>query len=1226
VSSLSDDALYAFRTNFVVTASAGTGKTFRLVALYALLSLGLTSKGEADEATAAAPILPSRIAATTFSRAAASEIRSRVEQVLRAVAADRFTPETEPYRAVLESRARAVGAPAPASSSMRRRAEEALHDLPRALIDTLHGLAARIVRASALELGHTPSFAILDDDEARKSAGAAVDQALAAALDRNAPAARYLLDAGGGLASARARIVDLLGRACEEGVAIGDLEVGDALEDRRRIVADLVEVCRALAAERSKAFAEPAAELVARAPSWIAGTVDEPLALALVEPLFTRRSPPRPLPSEEAFAAFRERIRGTTNGDRARRFAAFLARAPELTSRTAAVRDLMAQIAEGLHASRRHAGALAFGDLLVVARDALRDRPEVAARARQSFDVLMVDEFQDTSRVQRDIVYLLREQEDRARARPARTVPAARDLCSSGLLVVGDRKQSIYGFRGADVSVFVRVCAELAGEEARRALELGAEVAIEGAPNAALLTLRENRRSFAGVLDFVNHFARRDFVPNDGAGYEIRYADAEWLRPPPGRAGAASGPSVVLVDDGEELEPRSLPAVLRGATGQLREAFVTAALIDRAVRESTWGPMSFRDFAVLVRRRSTLPLLEFALSRQDVPFAALGRGLFETREVRDLASLLRLLIDPYDRHALATVLRGPALGLTDTSLALLSEPGSGLVPESGWFHDDGVAERLCPEEQSRLQRFARKLGELRTMCLCLGPSEALRHAIEQLGLDAVAAALPRADQRLGNMGRLVSLAAARGGSLPAFVRWLDKQIADEVDETEAAILSKEDDAVALMTIHASKGLEFRAVVVLDLGAEVRAPAPPIALWPGSETRPTRLVLRHTKPDGATLFTPEGAAFSRDLLAREIAERRRLTYVAMTRARERLFVVAPAAKPNGSAMATLRRMIGDDPASLAGAEVQRAAPYLGQAGRAESQAERGAAIDGPHRAPPDAPPEPRPLPRALTVSATPLSTFDQCPRRYLFVHEMQLEERASPKRSPDLRALEGDEDDPRSIGSAAHRVLEAWPLDRFGEPTNPDEIVAQLVRQGLAEDAPSTRKMAGGIAGFLGSRFAGAVRRSPRVRREEPFVLRVSTNAGTLAVRGAIDLVVEHPDGSAEIVDYKRSRATDPAAYAFQLATYALGARQKLGLRPSRAGIAFLAPTFEAPAYLPVLDDAFLADFERRLANLFDTLRRARVESRFAGVPRPRCDELSCGFRSTCHPPSGRAGT
>jgi ATP-dependent exoDNAse (exonuclease V) beta subunit len=121
VSDSSDAPLYAFRHNVVVSASAGTGKTFRLVTLYALLALGLTSRGAPSDDVAGPPVLPTRIAATTFSRAAAAEIRERVERLLRAIASGVDDVEMRAYLGVLEARAAETGSPAPRSPSCRTR-------------------------------------------------------------------------------------------------------------------------------------------------------------------------------------------------------------------------------------------------------------------------------------------------------------------------------------------------------------------------------------------------------------------------------------------------------------------------------------------------------------------------------------------------------------------------------------------------------------------------------------------------------------------------------------------------------------------------------------------------------------------------------------------------------------------------------------------------------------------------------------------------------------------------------------------------------------------------------------------------------------------------------------------------------------------------------------------------------------------------------------------------
>src|SRR5262249_46541673 len=157
--------------------------------------------------------------------------------------------------------------------------------------------------------GHSPSFAILDDDEARATAGAAIDETLAEALGKGDPAARHLLDAAGGLALARQRIAELLDRASEEGVGVAELALADAEADAARLMAELIDLARGLVAENSKGFADAAQALLRVASDLRPGRVSELEALALLEPLFVRRAPGRPLPSEEAFVLFRDRIK-----------------------------------------------------------------------------------------------------------------------------------------------------------------------------------------------------------------------------------------------------------------------------------------------------------------------------------------------------------------------------------------------------------------------------------------------------------------------------------------------------------------------------------------------------------------------------------------------------------------------------------------------------------------------------------------------------------------------------------------------------------------------------------------------------------------------------------------------------------------------------------------------------------------------------------------------------
>ncbi|WP_437768301.1 UvrD-helicase domain-containing protein [Sorangium sp. So ce281] len=1352
-----DALIYAFRRNVVVAASAGTGKTHRLTALYVLLTLGLTSVGLPDAASAAPPVPPDRIVATTFSRAAAREIAHRVERSLREIA--RWNGEADiPFADILRARQAAVaglagaggGAPLPVAE-LRKRAEEALARLPAARIDTLHGVAKQIVDRHAIAMGLSPSARILDEEEAQALSDLAVDEALSRALaegGERAEAARALMAATGGVEAARSEITRLLDRLDEDGLAPRRLAVSDHAAEASALARELRRLAAGSAALGSAAFRAPAAALVAALGREDGGAPFPASAASapLIE-LLTQRKPHKnkSTPADEALIAFREGLPGETHRDKAQQLLGFLREAPALSRREARIIELLEEIRERLSAIRRTEGGLGFGDLLRAARDGLRDDPAIGAAVRGSVDVLLVDEFQDTSAVQRDLVYLLRERDDAALARPAGAAPTAASLSGHGLFLVGDRKQSIYGFRGADVSIFCRVCAELAGAAAGRALEL-APALWSPDPSADFVALRESRRSTPELLAFINAFSARDFAQDRGAGdggagdsdagappaspreFEIAYSAAEHLVAAPGRA--AEGPTdVVLVSDGGGA-PDGVDALVRDARGQLREALIAAAYIARRVRGAggdgaagregaaggdgaagregaATGDLRFRDVAVLTRRRSTIPLVELALARLEIPYVVAGRALFDAAEVRDLAAILRLLLDPRDRLALATVLRGPVVALSDTSLALLAPPGRGLaVPllgrwpaaapaQGAWSPSPDDAEldggrplpalaRLPAGDRERLEAFRARYAGLRRAALRSTPGEAIRAAVTAFDLDRVIAALPRAQARLGNVDRLVSIARRRGGSLASFVRWLDRRIRDEADEPEAAVFSPDDDAVRLTTIHASKGLDFPAVVLLDLNAEPRAAQPGLSYVPAAGDRPAALLVRHFARvvDGRSrtgslhdagasargpllpVSTPALRAARAEVRARERAERQRLTYVAITRARRELVLVGAEAKPrSGSAWLTLKAAVDAEPRAAAAAdgEPRSAAEDLGieastLAGAIRATLDASALLAGAKAPAPgtDAYARAAPAPRAppatgparaqtVLVAAASLAAFQACPRRFRLRHLLGIGEPAGegqlglfdvegPPELPGEERVElEDGADPRPPGRAVHRVLQRWPRARWGEPTEAEEVAARLAFEGFPPHGPDVLRTAERVARFLDGPYARQVRgEEASLLREEALVLDVEPqHAGRrrgarLALSLAIDLAVLHPGGLVDVVEYKRARPrADLSPYELRLRACALALRRRHPDRPVRAGVLFVGAEVE-PAWLPAsgpmgtLTDDEHARFERELARLAERFAEARAEDRFDGVPVEACRKLRCGFVRACH--------
>ncbi|HEY2405526.1 MAG TPA: UvrD-helicase domain-containing protein [Polyangiaceae bacterium] len=1182
--------------NAVIAASAGTGKTQTLTSIYLCFALGLEDTGR--------PLSCERIAATTFSRAAAAEIRERLELRLRSLSSDE---SRDPLRALAESHGLS-------QRDLKERVAVTLRALPSATIDTLHGLALRLLRRHALELGLSESFVVLDEDQALTDAERVIDDTLSDALTGpKAAATARLIDACRGLEGTRWSLYSLLDRLDNEGLRAEELAIDSYERDAEAELARLRAICEAIARAEPCALSAAARGALAA----LAGRDFVALRAALSEfALVTASKKLKEAAFWPEFSAFQDGLGSDAKPLRFKRFVDFQEQAGELAAELRDVASLLAELQQNLLSARRRAGLVSFGDALRLARDGLRDHPEIALRARAEFDVVLVDEFQDTSRVQRDLLFLLRERPESIRGRRPGCLPNAGDLSERGLIVVGDRKQSIYAFRGADVSVFTELAVELSGPDASSQLDLQG-VPSNPNPVASFHTLTENYRSQPALIEAINVIARRDFSERPTRPFEIRYTDAEALVAPSQRVPAARG-RVTLLEDDAGTPPDAAPIVTHAKPAQ-RSAFVAAGLCARLAEAGT----PLREIAILARRRATLPLVEIALDHFALPFVVAGRALYRTAEVRDLSAALRLLREPRDRHALAIVARGPLAGLSDQTLAALSQARMGLADWRTW----GEVELRDAEERAKTDALLARLQVLFAAGPKLSPRQALALIVELFELEAVYAALPRGRERFGNVERLLEIASRHGGNLNPFVRWLGRQIALDVDEAEAAVFSEEDDAVRLLTVHGSKGLAFPTVIMLDVGGTERPRTEPLSLLRAAQT--TSLVIRHRTDQGA-LSTPLQRRAYEDATARARAERQRLSYVALTRAREHLAIVLPPGKPTNHSLAN--SIAGElwQLAEIPGIERVSAASLLTTASRVPRK-EPGPTLPVPERPA---------IPRVARVSVgvTALSDFAICARRFRLTRLLGIAEPALGHTT----ALDHS-DDPRSLGSAAHRVLERFPESRWGEAVPLAEVHALLVREGLEPDAESTHETANGIARFLSGRYARELRaRGATLLREMALSVPLSASAGasapaknersgsrqldlfaprapvvaidsagmTLVLKATLDLVVRYPDHSIDVVDYKRSRGGDDERYAFQLAAYRDAARAHFGTSQLRVGLVHLLGDAEEPSWqqAPSFD----------LTALGSRLAAAQSSDVWPAIAEPNCRAARCGFVLACH--------
>jgi ATP-dependent helicase/nuclease subunit A len=1208
-------SLYSLPNNLVLAASAGTGKTHALVGVVVnLLIRDRAGRGRGR----AQPLDPSRVVATTFSRKAAAEIRSRVTQELERLA---NVPATSAYvESLREAPQGGRASVALSDEDIRVRARRALARLPSARFGTLHSFATGIVRAHALELGLGPGFELATESDARARAHDAIARALEARLESSPDVVRGLAEAAGGVDRLVVQLRRILVQLEEDGRAARDLALpaGDAAQIEASLGV-LVEHARSLQAV-------PRFEVAARdlVDAW--QRRDEASIEAASVALCALPATGKKTPELEAFAVFRKTLGGVTNDEKGRRLARAFRIRHLFAEHARIVRDVLGEAEVEIERDGRARAAIGFGEVLRAARELLRDRPDVAEEVSAAIDALLVDEFQDTSRVQRDLLQLLWAKSD---TRVAGRVPPLSAVRAGGLLVVGDRKQSIYGFRGADVGVFAELAVGLAGAPAREALGIPPGVTWEPAePLADFCALRHNRRSVPEILSFANVFSARRFRPEGPPPelFEIEYVPAtEDLLVPPERA-VASGPRVPHTT-WLRIRPKG------ASSSRLEESLVIAERIRGLAADPTvrvgrdLRPARWRDMAILATTNGMLDAAAFALAQSEVPYVVAGKSFFRTREVRDLAAMLALVLDPTDRLAMLEVLRGPWASVHDETLLGLTRAGEGLASPFAWGappHPDLVR----VEDREALADTASLVTELARSAGRLGPGAVLREAVRARALDEVLAALPRGEQRVANVRKLLAI-ADRHNDTRAFRQWLDDASEQELAESEAATFSEDDDAVRLLTVHASKGLDFPIVFVPEIGAALpRAEkgAARIALGAGDDSNV--IAVRAADATGMVLEPPSFARAHATTRRRERAERQRLAYVAITRAADAMFLVGGRAREGAGDLGASTLAVLDDiaanPAALLEAglvveDVDVPAPVVPR---------REDAIDLDTRL------EPRPEPlapswRSLPIAPTALADFDHCGRRFELVHLLGLPEHVRGGRSPDVARVPSGTSitlDARTQGTLAHAVLERVPTSSFGSPDADSAASRALVAEGVPAEHAQHAAIAARVARFLRGAYAQAiVDGRAALRREVSFVLAVDDDAGrSVVLRGSMDLVVEWSDGAVDVVDYKSARGGAEGSYAFQLDVYALAARGMFPAAPRlRAGLVYLGGASGAaePTWRVLPGEDHVRD---RLASLGDRLVRARWEGDFPRVALDRCEAIYCGFIGRCHASTGPA--
>lgn len=539
------------------------------------------------------------------------------------------------------------------------------------------------------------------------------------------------------------------------------------------------------------------------------------------------------------------------------------------------VYSLLGEYQRRVMSAKRSSGALTFRDVVEMAVLLLREDLDLRNYYKRHFSHVMIDEFQDNNDLQRQLLFLLAEKEDRN----VPGGPAPEDLHPGKLFFVGDEKQSIYKFRGADVRVLK---------------SLQNQLQETGGSN---LHLAYNYRSHSGLIEFFNSiFSRILASGEDSSDFEARFTP---LVAP--RQHTGFKPTVRLFykpynsEDGPEGDGPFLSSSEAEAWTIVR--YIKDMVESKKVRirddRGSDGTrlVTFDDVAVLMRSSSNQIHLEKYLRRSRVPYTVQSiRSLFQEAPINDIYQYLQLIVYPGDRIAYAALLRSPFAHLSDDTVMKIlidQEPGNAEAPAA--FRHSGEEDFFQTGEEKKKYLRAKEMYErLAAMAQHAAVAQLIRTLWYDAGYRYVVLRNPDYHHYLEFYDALISLARLsdqRGENLAVFLDFIRDNLGDYKKLEELDIIPRRSGGVQLLSIHKSKGLEFPVVIVADMGNTGAGEKGRLFVWDDEYG----LVLN--LPDNGTsgrknYFTETARERIRQ---QETAELKRLLYVACTRAQDHLIL-------------------------------------------------------------------------------------------------------------------------------------------------------------------------------------------------------------------------------------------------------------------------------------------------------------------------------------------------
>ncbi len=1102
-------AINSIEKNTAVLAGAGSGKTSVLVERF----IRLVASG----------IDPQRILAVTFTNKAAGEMSARIRERMGVLA------QGEGEKSAFWAEKKKL--------------------LANASIGTIHTLCASILRSSPVEAQVEPGFAIAEEAFARILLEDAVKEAMRQGLEKKQREFLALCSEYG-YATAFAGLRSLLtlfsdrDELNEEKLAQGNEE---NLSQLPALKADFLALLGELLAGAS-AFKEGTAHravldelksghidierAVASLPSDSAAAA---FVLSSVKPL-AKRNKDKELVGEVKQAA--ERLAVCCLDYKAKGFIAHWAAAAKYCI-------------EIYERHKRQRALLTFDDLERLTHRLLLSDKAVLDIWAARFDHIMIDEFQDTNQRQKELAYLLAGKRRYG-------------LENNKLFVVGDAKQSVYRFRGADVSVFGQV---------RRDIKAGGGEEIQ---------LADNFRSSQGILA----------VCNDLFSFLLAGASVEF--------------EPLLAHKEDDVSPVEALFIEKEADcdNHLAEARLLVARFCRLVKEEgcSWG-----DMAILLRTRTRLPAYMAALQEAGVPHSVLdGQGFFAVPEISDMLNLLAFLANERQILPLVGALRSPLFALDDETITRLSLTG----------HEDiwqalraALPAEITGGQRELSERARQKMEKLLEAARFLPVGRLLRLIIEELAVMPLLLLYPDGKQKYANMEKLVDLAFAfeqeEGGALAAFVAHINLLVSMEAREGMEKIETEDSAAVKILTVHKSKGLQFPVVAVADCGS---------AFYTGQEfffyEQGRGLGIKVRDAEGTLQATSFFSQLREEAAEANVQEMKRLLYVAMTRAEKKL--ILSGVRSTGTRKCWLNWLLE--------CFEEKDGCLLGREGRIHmlpitAGASPCPAPDGPGgRAQlldlPAVLQRIKPLPVSDSgrepYSATALSRYRHCARSFYYKYVAGL-----PEEETSFAGGEGELLAANVTGLIVHGVL-----DGIGALGLEGALDAALSRYCPSGADPGAVKVS--ILLWLKDYLSSPLFKNTFAEEglgEVVFRLPLLSkrDGGKFWFSGSIDRLIFNADGSMSLVDYKtdRLRENKTSAYEHQMMLYALAAE---ALYPGRA-------VKEASLHFIRLGEAAAVDVTtqrtRLIGEIADLCSDIESKNREADFAANTAWCRFCGFRHCC---------